>query len=219
MTVAYIGVLSGVIGLILSLVGNFYCGFSSRKVVATSVDNPNLSTEFTFNAGIWSYEDYAVWYSVGDGVLYYKVRSFCVPWNSRDDIVVDGRWMTARIFTVLASVLAGTVVIGTTCLFANDGSVDEAKFVFVAMCLITLCQGLIFLYFPSNGCKDGSHISDQGDAKYLIEWDNCELSSGAVCAIVSTCFFFLSSMLFMISMKRPLLCLTRSESDSSLERT
>eukprot|EP01083_Nonionella_stella_P060912 158853_1 len=99
------------LGLVLSLVSNFYCRYVTFDVTFTELeDDEKVSArDFNFRAGIWNYEDYNLYYVIGESQIFLTRFYYCVPWNSQTMIEKDTNWTAAQVFTIISVVLGGIV--------------------------------------------------------------------------------------------------------------
>ncbi len=140
------------IGLILSLVANFFCGFANSTVVFTEqVDDAQVvSKPFSWRAGIWSFEDHDPFYVLSNSQIILVQYYYCVPWNGQTKVEQDINWTAAQVFTILSVVFGGLVGF-TACFISCTNSVSSrqtATIIGLTYLLIVLFQGLTFLYFP-----------------------------------------------------------------------
>ncbi len=191
------------IGLILSLVANFYCGYATTNLMITeNVDDNNIttssSTPFTWRAGIWNYEDHDIYYVVGSREIYFVRYFYCVPWKARTQVDHDGNWTASQVFSVISVVLGGSITVMTCCFMCSDIATMSRVTCFnlgIMYLVILICQGFTFLYFPSNACHNGLANASYGSQDFELQWDGCTRSSGANCSIASMVFYFVSSMI------------------------
>jgi hypothetical protein len=205
------------IGLILSLVSNFYCGYASTNITITELIDGNnittatsepssLSNPLKWRAGIWNYEDHDIYYvqnivDLNSGEIYFVRYYYCVPWTSRTRITPDVHWTTAQVFSIISVVLGGCIAFTSCCITCSDTmTMSRSTMISLAFCylFIVLCQGLTFLYFTSTICQNNAsaNVTHGGD-EYQLQWDGCDRSSGANCGIASIVFYFVSSLILL----------------------
>jgi len=191
------------VGLILSFVSNFYCGFASSTIEFTEqVDDANTtSMSYRWRAGVWNVEDYDLFFVVSENQIYFLRYFYCVPWNSRTNVERDGYWTASQAFSVLTVVLGGIVGFFTCCVICSESqtSTNIAYVMGMTYLLVVLCQGLVFLFFESNACRDGNGRTSQGNQEFELTWDGCDRSVGANCAIASMVFYFCASLILFTS--------------------
>jgi hypothetical protein len=202
--VPLITLLFGTIGLILSIIANFNCRYTTSNVTFTeTVDEKQVSTNYIWRAGLWNFEDHDVFYVRSSNSIAIVRYYYCVPWNSQTMVERDSYWITAQVFSVISVVLGGIVCITSCCLSCGLSSYDSTVskntvsllgFMFM---FIVLCQGLTFLYFTSKACRDGSASAMHSNQDFELEWDGCVLASGGNCSIASMVLYFVGGFILL----------------------
>eukprot|EP01083_Nonionella_stella_P060913 158854_1 len=198
------------LGLVLSLVSNFYCRYVTFDVTFTELeDDEKVSArDFNFRAGIWNYEDYNLYYVIGESQIFLTRFYYCVPWNSQTMIEKDTNWTAAQVFTIISVVLGGIVgfVSCFICCTSSYTSRVSANIFGLMYLLIVLCQGLTFLFFTSNACQSNSSSNSNNSAtaihanqNFTLDWDGCVRSVGANCSIASMVFYFIAAWILLAS--------------------
>jgi hypothetical protein len=138
----------------------------------------------------------------------YFVRDTCQNYPSHTDI--DSKWKAARAFTVMAPLIGGlltAVLWFNNCLYRlSDGA---WKYLAVAgfMVIVTLFQGLTFLFLNSSACEQMPLI-DEGAAadenqvqvnEYLAEnyADECEWDTGSTLNAVAVALYFVTGVVML----------------------
>lgn len=188
----------GAIGLILSYVANFYCGYVTTDVTITDPVNNTTSNPFPWRSGLWNFEDHDIYYVFSSNQFYFVRYYYCVPWSAHTRVEQDANWTAAQVFSVISVVLGSMTAIWTCCFLCADAAQMSRVWIFnigVIYLAIVVCQGLTFLYFPSKACQNGTAIATHGNQEYQLDWNGCNRSSGANCSIASMVFYFVSSLL------------------------
>mmetsp|Transcript_19790 Transcript_19790/g.24413 ORF Transcript_19790/g.24413 Transcript_19790/m.24413 type:complete len:234 (+) Transcript_19790:112-813(+) len=190
--------LIGSIALILSMVGNFYCGYSSREAIFSSGTNAPLRFK-DYRAGIWGYQDFDIFLVASNGSIRANGYSYCVPYNKdiQTDIVRDTPWTSARVFTIMSAVIGGLTVVAGCFAMCADSKTNSVlvKVLALSYFLCTLFQGLTFLFFSSVACDSGTGSITKGGVTYDVTIGDCKPTYGANCSIASVVFYFVAMLL------------------------
>ena len=136
--------------------------------------------------------------SVGGDPRYF-IQNKCVEYPG--NFGVDSSWKTARAFSVMAPIIGGLgafVLWLAPCLyFMNEATWRLLAIIFIVV--VTLFQGLTFLFFKSDACKDNL-VVDQfetlGDGNLYP--DECEWDEGSTANVLSVVLFFLTGVTMLI---------------------
>jgi hypothetical protein len=181
------------LGLLPALLGSFafmtsflfffWCESIKFTAIESSPDLPDIK------AGVWYRQDTQLQETFNGK---YVVREVCVDYPSGTE--VDSKWKTVRAFSIITPVIGGllTVVLWISpCIYY----LDDSKWWSIALLFIlvlTLFQGLGFLFFDSLACTDSSLLDSLGAA--IIYEDECEWDSGSTANVVSTVLWFCTGL-------------------------
>uniref|UniRef100_A0A7S1VM27 Uncharacterized protein n=1 Tax=Grammatophora oceanica TaxID=210454 RepID=A0A7S1VM27_9STRA len=175
----FLGTLTCLAALILSLFAVNHCDFLVVKLHDSTMDLPPLLSrlfpgiEDGLSLGINTREDL----SFGD-------EWNCRRWNTNDaEFWWDATYQGAMSMGILANIFGIAVAIlglNSMC-FDFDGTL---KYMTVCLCvLVGICQGLVFIIFATDKCNDG-----------VFE---CQFSSAAGINVAATTLWFIAACCFM----------------------
>ena len=177
------------VAFLFSLLANFWC-----RLVKYDPESPG--TFGTAHFGIFSYSQLSsVEFSWGDGQ--FTTESECAAYNENIDL--DDAWRAAQAFAIISTIIGAIVSI---CLWLvpcfSRLTSDGIWTVLTAVCLFLLpfCQGLTFLLFQSQICKDNPVLGLFGALG--IYKDSCQLSSGGFLNIAAIIVWFLAGVFMAV---------------------
>lgn len=147
--------LIGPVGLLLSIVSNFCCGYVVHMVSFTEqIEDDGLSNRFVWHQGIWNYEAHDASYDDEKGKWHLNTYNFsCLPWNEQSGVDKDGIWRVTQFITILSATIGELVLISSCLIFLTSKSKTYTRVVMNVFgymyILIAFFQILTFLYFDS----------------------------------------------------------------------
>jgi len=173
---------------------SFWCESIKFTLNETAqVDAPSL------HFGPWYQRQQAVEEEGVGGESRFFIRNKCVAYPG--SVSVDSSWKTTRAFSIMAPIIGGLgafVLWLAPCLyFLNESSWRSLAIIFIVV--VTLFQGLTFLFLKSNACKDNlivAQFENLGDGSLYP--DECEWDEGSTTNVISVVLFFLTGVTMLI---------------------
>lgn len=116
---------------------------------------------------------------------------------------IDSKWKLVRAVTIITSVIGGLAAIAMFFVPCLQGRIPGPVWygmVFVFICILTLFQGLGFLFLSSNAC-DASTLRGTFFEKLVVSTlyeQECEWDAGMTANIVATVFWFCAGALMVV---------------------
>ncbi len=194
---------------ILGMLSTSWCQFASVSFSVTfsppETDDDVLRMDISptnsmkLYLGLWRHQSFGI----KSGAFH--VPSTCEEYSSQTQITVDGNWMAARVFGILALVIGGVHILIISWLSFSKKPLSRTSLHMKATpwvhLLCCLLQALTLVMLKTEFCNQSLK---QGVETLLdiaiVEWsDKCELESGSKMAIVSMVFWFVSFILALFA--------------------
>lgn len=187
-------VVLAIIATILGMLSNQGCNYVTRSTIVQPVDGGSPYPGIGLNTGLWSYnlkqcvegescnttDPYGADVNLEDS-------SYCQLYSQM--FTPDTHWRSARVFASLA-LLLGILGIGLISI-ATCTKLRKRTWIYTCtlFLVVTLFQGLTFLYLKSDMCTEWTHP----DTKY-VAFSECTISEDGRCGIASTVLWFITAV-------------------------
>lgn len=175
---------------------SLYFGFGCESIQFQPTSNNYNQGSLKF--GPWN--EMQVTYQTNNVGQYTQVTTTktCVAWQwgSNGNSMVDSKWKTVRAFTVIVAVIGGLLMLALWFVPCRAGRISKSTWSLVAAInsiLLTLFQGLTFLFFQSNACINNTMANTLGLYNGKCAWD-----AGSTANVVSVVLWFLTGVIMLL---------------------
>jgi len=205
----YTAVVLAWIGVILTLMANFFCTFTVQDMSANITDEIQQNTTTIpigfYYAGVWNYKNYNTVFTQNGDTVYVNTFATCSLYPEGTE--VDTKWKTSQAFTIISAVIAVITALLMT-FKAFSASAEGCTQAFAgALMLTSICQGLSLIFLSSNACASRSVDLNAGintttsNSPFRTEGtlSTCKLSSGGIMAATALCVWFFAAVFAAMS--------------------